>query len=76
LSSPQQAAHYYGVISKDPQILRVFEFLVDHKKTDLQPTFDIVIGYHYPELSNALQGTAKEALELAMRIGSLGLGSE
>jgi DNA-directed RNA polymerase subunit RPC12/RpoP len=76
LSSPQQAAHYYGVISKDPQILRVFEFLVDHKKTDLQPTFDIVIGYHYPEVINALQVTAKESLELAKRIVSLGLGIE
>lgn len=76
MSSPQQAAHYYGVIAKDPQILRVFEFLVDHKKTDLQPTFDIVIGYHYPEVINALQVTAKESLELAKRIVSLGLGIE
>jgi hypothetical protein len=51
LSSPQQAAHYYGIISKDPQILKVFELLVDNKKTDLQPTFDIVIGTTTPRSS-------------------------
>jgi len=76
LSPPQQVAHYYGVISKDPQILRVFEFLVDNKRTHLQPGFDIVIGYHYPEVIGALQMTAKESLELAKRVVSLGLGIE
>lgn len=76
MSSSQQVAHYYGVLSKDPQMLRVFEFFVDNKKTELNPAFDIVLGYHYPEIVSALQVTAKESLELAKRIVSLGLGVE
>lgn len=76
MSSPQQAAHYYGVISKDPQTLHIFEHLVENKKTELQPGFDIVIGYHYPEIIKSIQVTSKESLEIAKRIVFLGLGTE
>jgi hypothetical protein len=54
----------------------MFEYLIDVKKPEISPAFDIVIGYHYPDIIKVLSVTAKESLEVAKRMVSMGLGVE
>jgi len=72
----QTVSQYYAVLNRDPQLLKVFEYLVDNKKSQLDPAFDIVSGYHYPDILKALSVTAKETIAIAKRVVSLGLGTE
>ncbi len=67
---------YFQMISKDSQLIRLLEYMVSKKSGELQPAFDIVIGYHYPDVVSALSVTPKESLEIARRLVAMGAASE
>ncbi|MEN3064157.1 MAG: hypothetical protein ABC518_05880, partial [Candidatus Methanosuratincola petrocarbonis] len=72
----KSSQQYFQMISKDNQLIKLLEYLVSKKSNELQPAFDIVTGYHYPDVVNALSATPKESLEIARRLVAMGAATE
>ncbi|MGF3498086.1 MAG: hypothetical protein ACQXXL_00420 [Candidatus Methanosuratincola sp.] len=72
----KSSQQYFQMISKDSQLIKLLEYLVSKKSGELQPAFDIVTGYHYPDVVSALSVTPKESLEIVKRLVAMGAATE
>ncbi|MDI9608980.1 MAG: hypothetical protein QFX34_01715 [Candidatus Verstraetearchaeota archaeon] len=69
-------AEVYSIITSDEQATKLFEYLVSKKKTVISPAFEIVMGYHYPDIMEALKVTSMESVSFAKKLVQMGLASE
>ncbi|RWX73954.1 MAG: hypothetical protein ACO0C9_06485 [Candidatus Methanosuratincola verstraetei] len=69
-------ADVYSVITSDEQVTKLFEYLVSKKKTAIPPAFEIVMGYHYPDIMEALKLTSVESISFAKKLVQMGLAAE
>lgn len=66
----------YSVITSDERVTKLFEYLVNKKKTVLAPAFEIVMGYHYPDIMEAVKVTSMESVSFAKKLVQMGLAIE
>ncbi|MDI9644918.1 MAG: hypothetical protein QFX35_06850, partial [Candidatus Verstraetearchaeota archaeon] len=76
MASVLAPAEIYTLITSDEQVTKLFEYLAGKRKTVIQPAFEIVAGYHYPDIMAALKLTPMESVSFANKLVSKGLASE
>lgn len=69
-------AEMYAIITSDEQVTKLFEYLASKKKTTIQPAFEIVMGYHYPDIMEALKVTSMESISFAKKLVQMNLATE
>lgn len=67
---------FYSLISYDPKIISVFEFLIRQDKSELVPAYEPGTGYYYPDIVKNVSVSPKESLDMVDKIISLGLGTK